>query len=95
MNKSEQLRPSIDEILQNDFIKKEMYEFIKGEGKLPIYIPVKGTNLHETIKNEQHHESPCLLATESDEATMPLSYSQNLETMKTTTNASTKKEKEE
>lgn len=52
MNKDQGKRPSIDEILQNDFIKNEMQEFVNGNGKLSIYIPVKGTNLHETIKEQ-------------------------------------------
>lgn len=49
-----------------------MQDFVNGEGKLPIYIPVKGTNLHETIKEQTN-----LLNTEtSNNSTLPLSYSQ-------------------
>lgn len=59
---------------------------MNGQGKLPIYIPIKGTNLHETIK-----EQTSLLASgTSNNSTLPLSYSQSMDTMTINTKGDTK-----
>lgn len=57
LNKDAKHRPTIDEILETPYLKKQMLSFVNCGGRLKMHIPVKGTPLHETIKSESNSSS--------------------------------------